>query len=145
MSAFITNLVVEFLPTKDRSKRIRVKEPLKFVRTANNGNKWLWKAVITVPVGEYTDGHSIPWWLRWLLRPLNLIDIETAVLHDYLCRAIRMGIDIDCVCGFPVKMTREEADETYLEAMMSKDTKWWKRELKYFGCRMYTKWVYNGK
>ena len=143
MSAFITNLVVEFTQSKDRDKRLRTKEPLKFVRTV--GKQKEWTSIITVPAGEYTDGHSIPWMLRWLLRPLNLKDTEAAVLHDYLCRAIRLGIEIDCVCGFPVEMTREEADKVYLEAMIFLGTKPWKRKLKYFGVRMYTRWIYDGR
>lgn len=37
-----------------------------------------------VPEGSVTNFASIPWWLRWLLSPVDPVVVIPAIAHDYL-------------------------------------------------------------
>ena len=93
---------------------------------------------IIVPKGFISDGASVPsflerWWPRWgkWRRP--------AVLHDYLCSLIDIGIP------HPLCPTRDIADNIFRAAMVAVGVKLHDRLSLYLGARLATKFPFLSK
>jgi len=41
--------------------------------------------MVTVPAGTYSNFGSVPWYVRWLISPVDPTLMIAAILHDYEC------------------------------------------------------------
>ena len=80
---------------------------------------WTWLG-ITIPAGFVTDGTSSPIWAR-LVVPRRGKYVFAAYLHDY------------CL----LKLTRREAAQIYLKALMVLDAPKYQQFIRYRGVRIY--------
>ncbi len=81
------------------------------------------KRIYYVPSGTNTDFASIPRGFLWLIDSVGKYGKAT-VLHDYLCES--------------KIVTREEADQVFLEAMEKLEVSWLKRKVMYYAVRTYS-------
>lgn len=118
MSQFLSPLELEFL----NGTLWRVTAPFDYcVGSATSA------VVVDVPVGFITDFASIPRLLWNVLPPTGLYG-KAAVIHDKLYQT---GYWMD---GFTKQLvTRQMADETFLEAMEVLGVGWWTRYLIFWG------------
>lgn len=80
----------------------------------------LWRGRVVVPAGWITDLTSIPWWLPWKRREGE--HTAASVAHDKLYAdgsILTANTTSDGILWLPSRITRKEADELYLEAMLS--------------------------
>lgn len=85
----------------------RVQQGFRYYLGTKGSNKWVY-----VPAGYLTDGASVPQ-IFW-----SVIDRwgaygQAAVVHDILCEYLTITVD-----GLPQRITRAEADDILLEAML---------------------------
>ena len=80
---------------------------------------------IVVPKGFRTDLDSVPRLplAYWLTKNAS---VTGAVVHDYLYASGRIG---------DFRITREQADEVFLEIMDEEGVSWWRRRLIWLGVR----------
>lgn len=126
MSKFTTPLKLEFLDYKN----FRVLEEFSYYRTDDP------KDIIIVPKGFVTDFASIPR-LFWSILPPSGSSKRNkygkcAVLHDYL-------YDKSCIYS----VSRKEADEIFLEAMVAMKVSGFVRKLFYYMVRWFGKKNYS--
>ena len=115
MSNFKTPLVVSPLPDGRRWKL-----HTKFVYT------WSERCQFVVPAGFITDFASVPWPFWSFIRPWGRWG-KAAVLHDYLYQ-----------CGAcDGRISREEADAFFYQAMKSLGVAPWRRNLMYWAVRAF--------
>lgn len=67
---------------------------------------------VEIPLGYHSDGATIPACARWLLPPWGKYG-QACVVHDYLCEYLEVKVN-----GEPRTITRQRADEIFLEAMI---------------------------
>lgn len=84
----------------------RVTEPFQYRIGSLDSKQW-----VTVPAGYLTDGASVPRALWSLIPPWGAYG-QAAVVHDLLCEYLTIVDD-----GLPARITRERADQIFLEAM----------------------------
>ncbi len=90
--------------------------------------------LITIPAGFQTDLASIPKIFWSLVSPLEA-HFPAAVLHDYFYRVPNARQKINNGIGF-VDITREVADEIFLEEMGDLKIPGWKRFVMYYAVRL---------
>ena len=84
---------------------------------------------VVVPAGEVTDGASVPrafWWFAPKMSPMYL---AAAIVHDHLYGNKGRGN------GFV--MTREEADDLFLESMLWLGMRRWRARIMYRAVRAF--------
>ena len=114
-NSFKTPLVVEVMPSGKRFK-------LYFDFTY----RWKYKdltLIIKVPAGFVTDFASIPQPFHWLISKLGRYNKAT-VIHDWIYQ-----------CGHSI--SRKMADLCFLDAMRDLGVAKWKRNLIYWGVRIF--------
>ena len=94
--------------------------------------------VIRVPVGFETDGASTGF-LRGLLPQWGLYT-KAAIIHDYLYRFAKMVNEYD---NSIITVDRELADEIFLEAMEVCGVSRIKRNIMFWGVRLFGWWEYK--
>lgn len=87
---------------------------------------------ITVPAGYLTDGASVPRLVWGLVPPWGAYG-QAAVVHDLLCEYLVVMTE----AGDQVRITRDEADLLFLEAMTVLQVPETNRELMYAGVSTY--------
>ena len=87
------------------------------------------KIIIVVPAGFETDGASVPFDL--VLTPFGGLYPRAAVLHDYLY------ILLHDKTPHPFYPTRKDADNLFLEAMVSEGVSWYVRNVMYVAVRLF--------
>jgi hypothetical protein len=124
MSSFTAPLIVR-VEQRERAGRglYTVMEPFTYqVGRVDSGVE------ITVPAGFETDLASIPRLARWLISPGGL-HAKAAVLHDALYH--------DAAQRQWFQLTRENADETFLEAMEVLGVPAWRKQVMYYSVRLF--------
>lgn len=94
-----------------------VVESFKYYLGEKGSNNW-----IVVPRGYLTDGASVPRVFWGLIPPWGAYG-QAAILHDYLCEFLSITSN-----GYPMRITRQKADDIFCEAMAVLGVPWWPRE-----------------
>jgi len=85
---------------------------------------------VVVNVGQLTDGASVPWMLRWLIKVGGRL-FTPSVIHD---TGYRLGL-----------FTKRKMDSIYYKAMVINGVPKWKRYLIYVGVVLFGHFSYRGK
>lgn len=81
---------------------------------------------VLIPAGFLTDGASVPRGLWNIIPPFGRYN-KAALLHDFLYKTGRMN---------RARVTRKQADEIFLAAMVALDVPGWQRWAMYAGVRV---------
>ena len=92
---------------------------------------------VYVKIGFVTNFASTPRIIWWLFPPWGKYG-KAAVVHDWLYQKQVMTVN-----EYEFKVTRKEADEIFLEAMLVSKTKKWKAKVIYYAVRMTGWFVWN--
>lgn len=116
----------------DRSKQLPVNIHYINKRTIYEVTEDIYIRGIKIPKGFLSDGHSVPWIVRWLVSNHSL-PIIAAIYHDY------------AYIYNPRKNTRKEVDDNY-HSIMRKDYRatWYESGIAWLGVRMGS-WYYWNK
>lgn len=93
-------------------------------------NEFLEYDGIFVPPGFITDGASVPRLLWWLFPAWGSYG-RAAVIHDFLCQQIALGI------GLGLTVTRKMADLIFRDAMKASGTGFFTRWTIYLAVRIF--------
>lgn len=98
---------------------------------------------ITVPAGFKTDLASIPKIFWSIVSPLEK-HFPAAVLHDYFYRIPESRI-VPVINEKEIYVTREAADNIFLEEMWDLRISWWKRWIMYRAVQLggNSSWIYS--
>lgn len=122
---FLTKLRVEAID----SKYVRLTKPFVFVSRVLKDNGY--GGMVIMPVGFTFDYESIP-----RIPIVYLLLAHTSkrggAVHDYLYRKDSIPI-----------VTRKIADQVYLEIMIERKNAKWRRWLKYYGVRIFSRWSFH--
>lgn len=93
---------------------------------------------ITAPEGFTFDGESIPAIAQWIAPPFGQSK-RGAAIHDYLYR----HSGYYTLAGDFKRVTREQADQVYLELVLLKGLSPWRAALRYAVLRVVGWWAWN--
>lgn len=115
---------IQFEVTSLPPRRWRLEKPLRF------RSPWL-HAWVCVPNGFVSDAASVPASLAWLF-PREGRGFRAAVIHDWLYRSGSI------LTGYgPEQISRDDADEVYLEALEACGVRWLQRHGAWLAVRLF--------
>lgn len=88
---------------------------------------------VTVPKGFITDGATVPRLLWGFFPPWGVYG-QAAVTHDYLCTTLSLTKNGD---NPVLKISQNEIDLVFEQAMKVLGTPWWKRKIMYWAVHLY--------
>ncbi len=89
---------------------------------------------LVIPAGFLTDGASVPRGLWNIFPPFGKYN-KASLLHDFLYKTGRMNLAV---------ITRKQADDIFLAAMVALDVSKWQRRGMYCGVRVGAWPAWNG-